>query len=607
MNLKNKILLLSLLLVSTASVVTTYISYTQLRAHFYHMDDVETETRIKKSYSALVEDTQQFYINRAYANMRSYGIKAALAAGDRRRLYELTLPRWKTLRAENPYLKFMQFHRGDGTSLLRVHDPERSGDPIALRRPMVASAHATHTIQSGYEEGMHGLGYRLLVPIFEEKRYLGALEFGIDPEYFVQKLRKLSGLETVLLLDVNRSGIGTAPPAVSEARYFGTMRAVNLDPRQRELLQAYSERGGLVPKRKMEHRSREYLFTTLPLSDYHRERIGSILFITDTTEQARYLSNLLGSHVIATLLIIVAVVLLFQAGYKRLLKQLTFSERFLELVFNAQKNLVVVTDGREMLQANSAVFDFFGYEDFEAFRSEHDCICDFFELGPHGEYLQQEIDGLVWSDYILQHPQFSHKVKIVKAGSPHIFTVTARQMHYDGKTRVVVVFTDITALEQMAKNDPLTGVPNRRSFELVLEKELILAQRHHYPLSLIYADVDHFKAVNDRFGHLVGDRVLVGVAEQFDRRLRSSDMLARWGGEEFVIMLSHTDAGNAAAIAEELRAGVEAADYGISDPVSCSFGVASLQNGDTVETIIRRADHGLYDAKAAGRNRVMIV
>jgi diguanylate cyclase (GGDEF)-like protein len=602
MQLKNKILLLSILTVSIASMGVTYVSYTQLKAHFRQMDDTETVSRIKKTYTFILEDTKHFYINRAYANMRSYGIQEAMASGDREGLYTLTLPRWKTLNTENPYLKFMQFHRSDGISMLRVHDPDAYGDHIALIRPMVAAVHGSRSIQSGYEEGAHGLGFRILVPVFQDERYLGALEFGVDPEYFIRRLHEIAGYETVLLLKKEKPLSAGAFP--EETRYFNRYVAVNAGQKNRELLRAFSDSGGLEAGRKLSVGDREYLVSALPLRNYNADEIGSILFIVDTTEQAHYLRGLLINNLITALVVILGIGLLFQAGYRKLIAQLTFSERFLELVFNAQKNLVVITNGTEMLRANRAVFDFFGYDGYEAFRKEHDCICDYFVGDSRGGYLQEKVEGMLWSDYILQDPGKSYKVKMMKGEAEHIFSVNAKQMHYGRETRVVVVFTDVTVLEKLAQTDQLTGAANRRSFETTLDREMAQARRHNYPLSLLYLDIDHFKSINDRYGHEAGDAVLIRFVGVLKQRLRASDLLARWGGEEFIVMLSYTDLGNAVQIAEELRASVEQERFE-TGRLTCSFGVASLKSGDTVDTIVNRADKALYAAKEGGRNRVV--
>jgi diguanylate cyclase (GGDEF)-like protein len=117
-------------------------------------------------------------------------------------------------------------------------------------------------------------------------------------------------------------------------------------------------------------------------------------------------------------------------------------------------------------------------------------------------------------------------------------------------------------------------------------------------------DVDHFKVVNDTYGHQIGDEVLVRLSLLISSASRGVDLLARWGGEEFVILATGTDGSMASQFAEKLRAVVERAEFGVAGSVTCSFGVAEYAEGDSARTFVARADSALYKAKANGRNRV---
>ncbi len=159
-------------------------------------------------------------------------------------------------------------------------------------------------------------------------------------------------------------------------------------------------------------------------------------------------------------------------------------------------------------------------------------------------------------------------------------------------------------LERAARHDTLTGALNRAGFEPLLERAMATARRYDRPLSLLLADLDHFKAINDRFGHEMGDRVLAHFAEVMGGRLRDSDTFVRWGGEEFIILLPETGADGAWRIAETLRQTVAESAFPTGERLTVSLGVATLRPGDTVKALIRRADAGAYRAKRAGRNRV---
>ena len=161
-------------------------------------------------------------------------------------------------------------------------------------------------------------------------------------------------------------------------------------------------------------------------------------------------------------------------------------------------------------------------------------------------------------------------------------------------------------LEQLAYRDELTGLANRRFAVRRLHAEISRARRHGQQLSVVILDVDRFKALNDRHGHLAGDAVLRGLGARLRERLREEDVVARFGGEEFVVVLPDTGAEGAAAVAEDLRAWVAGAPFPIGRialDVTVSAGFATWE-GEDLERLVARADRGLYAAKDAGRNCV---
>lgn len=159
-------------------------------------------------------------------------------------------------------------------------------------------------------------------------------------------------------------------------------------------------------------------------------------------------------------------------------------------------------------------------------------------------------------------------------------------------------------LRQAADTDSLTGLANRRAVQLSLSSWQRQRSRYGIPATLLLIDLDHFKSVNDQQGHQAGDQLLIQVADVLRRRARDTDLSGRWGGEEFVMLLPHTHAADAIVVAEALRVAVAA--IATSQQVSASIGVAELQADETPEAWLARADAALYQAKAAGRNRVVL-
>lgn len=162
--------------------------------------------------------------------------------------------------------------------------------------------------------------------------------------------------------------------------------------------------------------------------------------------------------------------------------------------------------------------------------------------------------------------------------------------------------------EQRARTDPLTGLPNRRAFTELARAEIERAQRFIQPLSLVAIDLDHFKSINDNHGHAVGDAVLVDFARRAQAQLRVIDLLARIGGEEFVLLLPGTDAQGAFQVAERIRLLLDQRALSIpggSLRYTSSFGVAELEpQYPGLDRWLARADAALYAAKGKGRNRV---
>lgn len=155
-----------------------------------------------------------------------------------------------------------------------------------------------------------------------------------------------------------------------------------------------------------------------------------------------------------------------------------------------------------------------------------------------------------------------------------------------------------------AESDYLTGLSNRRKATEALQEEVKRANRYKTIFSIILLDVDHFKLTNDTHGHTVGDEVLVTMGAILKQSTRSADVLARWGGEEFLILCPETELSGASQLAEKIRERIASTHFGRAGKKTASFGVASFYPGEDSESLIQRVDSALYDAKESGRNRV---
>ncbi|MGM0914800.1 MAG: sensor domain-containing diguanylate cyclase [Pseudomonadota bacterium] len=185
------------------------------------------------------------------------------------------------------------------------------------------------------------------------------------------------------------------------------------------------------------------------------------------------------------------------------------------------------------------------------------------------------------------------------------------QREADGGILWTGILLDITQrkraeerVQAMAITDGLTGITNRQEFSRLLDKEMERASRYATPLSLIMYDLDHFKHINDRFGHNTGDDVLKTVAGLVNDSIRGIDHHGRWGGEEFMVLLPHTGLEAASRVAEKLRQTIASHRFETLGSVTASFGVVELAGGENSRSLAQRVDEALYRAKALGRNRV---
>lgn len=264
-------------------------------------------------------------------------------------------------------------------------------------------------------------------------------------------------------------------------------------------------------------------------------------------------------------------------------------------------------DGR-MTYASSAFCRISGYSQEELLGADHNII-------RHPEVsAEQYADlwntlraGRIWKGE-MQNLTRDGETYWVQAEISPLFDRNGERIGY------MSVQQDISAqktIERMSETDPLTGIANRLYLDGVLENETNRFARYGHPFAVLLLDIDHFKPVNDTFGHLAGDEVLKGVARILRERIRETDRVGRWGGEEFLVVCPHTDQAGALELAEELRREIEAADFPVDQTVTVSIGLAVAEpgghEGENSDRIIAVADSALYQAKRSGRNRVCML
>jgi diguanylate cyclase (GGDEF)-like protein len=293
-------------------------------------------------------------------------------------------------------------------------------------------------------------------------------------------------------------------------------------------------------------------------------------------------------------------------------KRLEFNEKYLQTVLDAQKNIVIVRSQGKMEKANKAFFDFIKVKDIDEFKENHRCISEFFVKEKDENYLTRMMDETSWVSYILMHPLESHKVKVRFDEQDTVFEVNAKVTEVEDIHKVVITFNNINELEEERKSfeiasstDALTGVANRFKFDMILEQQIEMSKRYNHSFCLILFDIDNFKQVNDTYGHQVGDNILVELADLVKNSMRRSDTFARWGGEEFAIILPQSRLKTAVKIAEKLCLKISFHLFKDDMRITCSFGVTEYKKLYTMEDLLKKVDEKLYVAKERGKDQVI--
>lgn len=290
------------------------------------------------------------------------------------------------------------------------------------------------------------------------------------------------------------------------------------------------------------------------------------------------------------------------------LKEKTFE---LNSILNSQENLVAVSDGERIHTINNEFLAFLGKKSIEEIDDDFK-ICDLF-LKENGYYYNDDDEKCCLPEIEIPYNSDLYIKMENLHGRKCIFKVNISTYDFNG-THYVLTLTNITTLKKQsdllqykANHDHLTGLYNRQYFNEVLTREIRRALRYQHTFTLVMFDIDFFKKINDTYGHDVGDEVLKNLSQVIKHHLRETDTLARWGGEEFMILLSETEVDGGKNKIDILREEIENCSLSntVKEKITVSFGITEFNFDDTRDMLLKRVDVALYEAKHTGRNKVV--
>ncbi len=279
-------------------------------------------------------------------------------------------------------------------------------------------------------------------------------------------------------------------------------------------------------------------------------------------------------------------------------------------VINSIPNPVIVISCDKLQSVNKAFLEFFNVKSIEEFNIMYNQIAELF-IKNNGFFILSNVtkEDVYWTDYLFLHPEMNRIVSIKNKDDQIIdFELTIKKI--ENESEYIIVFNDITKFiaekneyKYFAYHDHLTKIYNRQKFDELFLKEVENKKRYKDHFSLLLLDIDHFKIINDTYGHQIGDLTLIALTNLIKKNLRINDIFARWGGEEFIILLPRTNINDAYTKAQEIRADVEFNVAKGLPSITISIGVTEMRNSDTTQTCLKRVDEALYIAKEK-RNEV---
>jgi len=294
---------------------------------------------------------------------------------------------------------------------------------------------------------------------------------------------------------------------------------------------------------------------------------------------------------------------------KKLEKQITFNQS----VLDCQQNIIFIHDDTKLLNVNKSFYSFFNVKSIEEFTCTYGTISSQFMEYESYFSLNGLNNSTPWLSELSskEHTQYSILLLNHNTFEPETFVIEVNPI--ENSEKFVVTLTNITTIttrskkyEMRATYDVLTNIYNRSKFNECIDEQHKLFTRYDGNLCFAIFDIDFFKQVNDIYGHVIGDKTLIIFAQTIEEQIRNTDVFARWGGEEFTLLMPHTKIDDAYFVVEKLRKLIENIDFKTVGQKTCSIGLTQFMQGDTVDSVLVRADEALYEAKESGRNKVCI-
>jgi diguanylate cyclase (GGDEF)-like protein len=502
---------------------------------------------------------------------------------------------------------WIQIIDANGVSLARSWS-DKSGDSLLNARVDLKGLIKKPKKLSSVSVGKFTLSFKSIVPVYDNNHSLeGFVEIITQFNSIIEAFQKEHYTSVVL---VDKSYKEQLKNNISHT-FIDNYYVVNFKPLGKEITLVKNIGVENIIQTKEPYLVHDkYFYTKYRINDIYNKPIAYYIFIKniDTFENKKineFIKDVRNIIVISLIFIILMILIFYKRHY-----DLHLQKEYFHNIVDTASEIIVISDGKKIIDANKAFFDFFHqYSTLDDFHRDYQCVCNLF-IEEDG-FVSQNMQTLDCREYVFKNSNQNNKVKILYDNKVSVFHIAIKKLYKDNEAHYTIALNDITQIEEyknkleyLSQTDTLTNIWNRRYFNIRLKQEYAKTRRYQQNLSLIMLDIDYFKKVNDIYGHNIGDKVLVTLSKEIQILLRDFDVFCRYGGEEFMILMPKISSQEASIVAQRIRQHIENLTVEPVTSFTISLGVTELLEDDTVESFIKRVDEALYMSKNNGRNIV---
>ena len=594
-------------------IITNFLLFELLKEHSIMFEDgikSNKEEIVKNNFNIIKKNQKvlSFLIYKDIISNKEF-LKIQDYKKERKKIYKFLKEKYEELNQEG--VNEIQIILKDGTSFIKMNNIDDFGEKVTIKRKDIEKL-LKNQEEIKYTSNNLESGFKNIFPLYINDEFIGILEISFSINTFQKNLININKLKSYFLLNMKSNNDTKYKISIKNIDYSllhnENFKNKCIDKLSIDELSKYKN----LIKIKMEEekifsiviKETSCILTLMPIKNINKEIISWIVSFQK--------SNLIKKHYKITMIIKIAMIfitaMIFLLVYRILYNQKTLNDKndLINEVLNKNEDLIIISNLRNIKYSNNKFKDFF---EIKSNNEIDKCLFKIFEAKQGFLFISTHFTS---NDFFEIYNKSSDDKKIVilknKKGEDVIFKINITKLNNDD---YFINLTDITKyhieknnLMKEAFTDNLTGVYNRSMLNKIFEETLNESKENNKPFALIIADIDFFKKCNDEYGHDVGDDVLINFANIINNKTRRDDIFARWGGEEFMLIIKETNLKNTIKIMNKIQEEIRKYKHPIAGKITASFGITLSKIEDNFKTMYKRCDDALYKAKENGRDRI---